>query len=131
MTPVIKCQETFWNETFENIIEDPSIENIKNIEIFMIEVTPLILDEEKIIEESKLEIIPQIREIISCPKSLQNPDSFPKTREENCLSFKEREAWRGERDEGNESVTVRKRSGPILNSVQLMLNAGTLYNMNY
>ena len=131
MTPVIKCEETFWNETFENIIEDPSIENIKNIEIFMIEVTPLILDEEKIIEESKLEIIPQIREIISCPKSLQNPNSFPKTREENCLIFKEREAWRGERDEGNESVPVRKRSGPILNSVQIMLNAGTLYNMNY
>lgn len=131
MTPVIKCEETFWNETFENIIEDPSIENIKNIEIFMIEVTPLILDEEKIIEESKLEIIPQIREIISCPKSLQNPNSFPRAREENCLSFKEREAWRGARDEGNESVPVRKRSGPILNSVQLMLNAGTLYNMNY
>ena len=131
MTPVIKCEETFWNETFENIIEDPSIENIKNIEIFMIEVTPLILDEEKIIEESKLEIIPQIREIISCPKSLQHTNSFPKTREENCLSFKEREAWRGARDEGNESVTVRKRSGPILNSVQIMLNAGTLYNMNY
>ena len=45
ITPVIRCEESFRNESFVNVTEDPEIEAVKNIEINLNEfVWPHILD---------------------------------------------------------------------------------------
>ena len=103
---------------------------MKNIEIFLIEVKQQVCDEEKIVEESTLDIKPLHMEIISCKK--QNNFSKECREEKIIVSEKKTEVKREERsEEENYSMAVKRRTGPILNSVHLILNAGTLYNMNY
>ena len=104
---------------------------MKNIEIFLIEVKQQVCDEEKIVEESTLDIKPLHMEIISCKK--QNNFSKECREEKIIVSKKKTEVKREERSEEEENYTmpVKRRTGPILNSVHLILNAGTLYNMNY
>ena len=114
---------------FQNVIEDPSIETIKNIEIFLIEVKHQVCDEKKVVEEFTLETNPINREIIPCEK----PTKYSlECREDKSFSHESKpEEMREGRYEENYSIPVKRRTGPILNSVQLILNAGTLYNMNY
>ena len=76
-TPVIQCQESFWNDSFETVIEDPIIESIKNIEICLIQVTPVQFHEEKKVEKSKLELNLQIKETISVKQTLPSTTSIP------------------------------------------------------
>ena len=102
---------------------------MKNIEIFLIEVKQQVCDEEKIVEESTLGIKPLHMEIISCKK--QNNFSKECREEKIIVSKKKTEVKREERSEENYTMPVKRRTGPILNSVHLILNAGTLYNMNY
>ena len=114
-------------------MEDPVIESIKNVEICLIQVIPVLFHEEKKVEISKFELNLQKKETISVKQILPSKPLRPileksvgtieKTKPRQCT-------------EKYETVQnpIRKRSGPILNSVQLMLNAATLYsynNMNY
>ena len=110
-------------------MEDPSIESIKNIEICLIQVTPVLIDEEKKVEKSKIEVELQIKETISVKQTL--PSKPPRPILEKSVGVIEKTKPR-QSSEKYESVQnpIRKRSGPILNSVQLMLNAATLYNYN-
>ena len=110
------------------MIEDPRIESIKNIEICLIQVTPVLLDEEKNVEKSKFELNLQMKETISVKQTLP---SQPVRIMEKSVGVTEKTKPR-QCSEEYESFQnpIRKRSGPILNSVQLMLNAATLYNYN-
>ena len=103
---------------------------MKNIEIFLIEVKQQVCDEEKLVEQSTLDIKPSHMEIVSCKK--QNNFSGESREEKTIVSEQKTEVKREERsEEENYSMPVKRRTGPILNSVHLILNAGTLYNMNY
>ena len=128
-TPVIQCQESFWNDSFETVIEDPIIESIKNIEICLIQVTPVQFHEEKKVEKSKLELNLQIKETISVKQTLPSTPSIPILEKSVCVIEKKKPIQSSEKYESVQNP-IRKRSGPILNSVQLMLNAATLYNYN-
>ena len=128
-TPIIQCQESFWNDSFETVIEDPIIESIKNIEICLIQVTPVQFHEEKKVEKSKLELNLQIKETISVKQTLPSTTSIPILEKSVCVIEKKKPRQSSEKYESVQNP-IRKRSGPILNSVQLMLNAATLYNYN-
>lgn len=131
ITPVIRCEESFRNESFVNVTEDPEIEAVKNIEINLIEVNPVECGEEREIQKSNLEMKTLITEKIVCKQTiplLTSPSL--KYSGGTSVSSKEKTEQRPAMDQ-NGLVQVKKRSGPILNSVQIMLNAGTLYNMNY
>ena len=110
-------------------MEDPTIESIKNIEICLIHVAPVLFDEEKKVEKSQLELDVQIKETISVKQTLPSKPLRPIL--EKSVGIKEKTKPR-QCSQEYESVQdpIRKRSGPILNSVQLMLNAATLYNYN-
>ena len=110
-------------------MEDPTIESIKNIEICLIHVAPVLFDEEKKVEKSQLELDVQIKETISVKQTLPSKPLRPIP--EKTVAIVETTKPR-QCSEEYESVQnpIRKRSGPILNSVHLMLNAATLYNYN-
>ena len=112
------------------MIEDPRIESIKNIEICLIQVTPVLLDEEKNVEKSKFELNLQMKETISVKQTLPSQPVRPSLIEKSVgITEKTKPRQCSEEYESFQNP-IRKRSGPILNSVQLMLNAATLYNYN-
>merc|ERR1739844_607988 len=127
--PVIQCQESFWNESFETVMEDPIIESIKNIEICLIQVSPVPCHEEKKVEISKFELNLQMKESISVKQILPSKPLRPILEESVGHIEKTKPRQSTEKYESVQN-SIRKRSGPILNSVQLMLNAATLYSFN-
>ena len=110
-------------------MEDPMIESLKNIEICLIQVTPVLFDEEKIVEKSKLEIVLQNKETISVKQTLPSKPLRPIPEKTVAIVEKTKPRQCSEEYESVQNP-IRKRSGPILNSVHLMLNAATLYNYN-
>ena len=110
-------------------MEDPSIESIKNIEICLIQVTPVLIDEEKKVEKSKFEVELQIKETISVKQTLPSKPLRPILEKSVGITEKTKPRHCSEEYQSVQNP-IRKRSGPILNSVQLMLNAATLYNYN-
>ena len=111
-------------------MEDPTIESIKNIEICLIHVAPVLFDEEKKVEKSQLELDLQIKETISVKQTLPSKPLRPILEKSVGITEKTKPRQCSQEYESVQSVPIRKRSGPILNSVQLMLNAATLYKYN-
>ena len=110
-------------------MEDPMIESIKNIEICLIHETPVLSVEEKKVEKSKLELDLQIKETISVKQTLPSKPLRPILEKSVGITEKTKPRQCSEEYQSVQNP-IRKRSGPILNSVQLMLNAATLYNYN-
>ena len=110
-------------------MEDPIIESIKNIEICLIQVTPILFHEEKKVEKSKFELDLQNKETISVKQTLPSKPLRPILEKPVSITEKTKPRHCSQEYESVQNP-IRKRSGPILNSVQIMLNAATLYNYN-